>query len=260
MSTLAAKNENTEIFENSLISEKTAPKTAINETAGFNNVVPFGYADLARNQIENHGLAKPSAIAEPLAIAEAQDIINILDRIAPNWSYAVKNMTQMGNFVTVTTAIKINGISREGIGFATVFGQKEILKAEARALKQAALKFGFVREALEKEAERSADNTIVENMEASTPPTAEPISETGFPTNPLAQTLGDQITSKQRGMIFALARELDVDAVEVCDDLMRCHISELSKRAASALIEHLQTMGKTNAPEALEAIPLRRAS
>ncbi len=61
------------------------------------------------------------------------------------------------------------------------------------------------------------------------------------------------ITSKQLGMIRAIAREADIDAAAECTQLMHCGIEELSKRAASDLIEHLQNLQRNG------AVPMRRA-
>ncbi len=60
--------------------------------------------------------------------------------------------------------------------------------------------------------------------------------------NPVAQSLGDMVTTKQLGMIRAIAREIQIDAEAECLELNHCKIDELSKRAASSFIEHLQTL------------------
>ena len=43
-------------------------------------------------------------------------------------------------------------------------------------------------------------------------------------------------------MIRAISRELNVDADEECTRPMKCKTDELSKRAASSFIQHLQEM------------------
>ena len=62
--------------------------------------------------------------------------------------------------------------------------------------------------------------------------------------NPVAKSLSDLVTAKQVGMIRALAREIGVDADEECFDKKSCKTDELSKRAASDLITHLQELQK----------------
>lgn len=73
------------------------------------------------------------------------------------------------------------------------------------------------------------------------------------PGDPVARSLGDMITAKQLGMIRALAREANTDADDECKRLMQCSTEELSKRAASDFIEHLQNVQRGGEP------PMRRA-
>lgn len=63
--------------------------------------------------------------------------------------------------------------------------------------------------------------------------------------NPVAQTLGDMVTAKQLEMIRAIAREIKMDEQYECKRLMNCGVEDLSKRAASDFIEHLQTVQRT---------------
>jgi hypothetical protein len=65
---------------------------------------------------------------------------------------------------------------------------------------------------------------------------------TKFPADPVAKTLSDMITTKQLGMIRAVAREVGVDADEECMAVMNCIVTELSRRAASAMIDHLREL------------------
>jgi hypothetical protein len=67
-----------------------------------------------------------------------------------------------------------------------------------------------------------------------------PNTSVQFPTDPIAKTLADMITTKQLGMIRALSREIGVDADDECSNVMNCQVTELSRRAASALIDHLK--------------------
>lgn len=59
-----------------------------------------------------------------------------------------------------------------------------------------------------------------------------------------ARSLADLVTAKQLGMIRAIARELGLDADEECQTVMNCRTDELSVRAASSLIQHLQDLQK----------------
>jgi hypothetical protein len=66
------------------------------------------------------------------------------------------------------------------------------------------------------------------------------------PRDPVARNLGDMITSKQLNMIRAIARDANMDAEAICKEMFACGIDELSKRAASDLIDRLQALQQSN--------------
>lgn len=84
-------------------------------------------------------------------------------------------------------------------------------------------------------------------------PTYSPPADRPPVTDPIARNLGDMVSGKQLGMIRAIAREANIDAEKECSELMRCGIEELSKRAASDLIDHLQNLQRN------ASAPMRRA-
>jgi hypothetical protein len=179
---------------------------------------------------------------------EWHTVADILDEAAPNWTHAVKDIRQIGDLMTVTVAITIDGVTREGIGTGLAESEMGIKKAEHDALKRAAVKFGIARELYKKESE------AIEREGSTTP------NDGGddFPTNPVARSLGELVTAKQLGMIRAIARELNIDPDEECNSVMNCSTDELTKRAASSLIQHLQEMQKSNDSSAKPT--LRRVS
>jgi hypothetical protein len=176
---------------------------------------------------------------------EWHTVADILDQNAPSWTHAVKDIRQIGDIMTVTVAITIDGVTREGIGTGMANTELGIKKAEHDALKRAAVKFGIARELYKKESD------VIER-EGAVPVQQEP----EFPANPIAKSLSDLVTAKQLGMIRAIAREIGIDPDEECNSVMQCRTDELSKRAASSFIQHLQDMQKESSAEA----PLRRAS
>ena len=178
---------------------------------------------------------------------EWHTVADILDDVAPHWTHTVKDIKEIGDIMTVTVAITIDGVTREGIGTGNAHNEMGIKKAEHDALKRAAVKFGIARELYKKESD------VIERDGA----LASRDDDGGFPDQPVAKNLGELVTAKQLGMIRALARELRIDADEECNSVMQCRSDELSKSAASSFIKHLQEMQR---PSEIERMPLRRAS
>ena len=171
---------------------------------------------------------------------EWHTVADILDRIAPTWQHAVRDVVQLGDIAVVTAAITIDGVTREGVGTGTAESEMGIKKAEHDALKRAAVKFGIARELYQRESE------VIERQGAASQPGQ-------FPRDPLAKSMTDLVTPKQLGMIRALAREAGVDPDEESQSVLRCKTDELSKRAASSFIDHLKGLQQ-------EAGAIRRAS
>ena len=161
---------------------------------------------------------------------EWHTVADILDQHTPSWMHRVKDIKQIGKIATVTVAITIDGITREGIGTGFADSEMGIKKAEHDALKRAAVKFGIARDLYKKEKE--SESTSISDEE----------TRTEFPANPIAKSLADLVTAKQLGMIRAISRKIGVKANDESQKLMKCSTDELSKRAASSLISHLQQM------------------
>lgn len=173
---------------------------------------------------------------------EWHTVADILDETAPNWAHTVKDIRPLGDFVIVTVAITIDGITREGIGTGSARSETGIKKAEHDALKRAAVKFGIARDLYKREfdAIESSDEAVS-------------AQNSGFPSDPIAKSIADMVSTKQLGMIRGTAREAGVNADDISMKLMKCKTSELSRRAASALIEHLQQLQP-------QQLPMRHAS
>lgn len=172
---------------------------------------------------------------------EWHTVADILDEHAPNWGHTVKDIRPIGDIITVTVAITIDGVTREGVGTGKTASETGIKKAEHDALKRAAVKFGIARELYKREFDSIEQDESVA------------VDEKPKVDDPVAKSLGDMITSKQLGMIRAIAREASLDAEAECSQLLNCGIAELSKRAASDLIAHLQNLQRNN------TVPIRRA-
>ncbi len=179
---------------------------------------------------------------------EWHTVADILDEHAPNWGHSIKDIRPIGDIVTVTVAITIDGVTREGVGTGKAVSETGIKKAEHDALKRAAVKFGIARELYKREID-----SIDSEEAASVAGTVESSIEPRRFEDSIAKSLGDLVTGKQLGMIRAIARESNIDAGKECMNLMNCSVTELSKRAASDLIDHLQNMQRNG------VVPIRKA-
>ena len=232
--------------------QQVSPVTAHEETAS--NVLNFTSTlkELRKNVDpelvrQREGWRDRNGNVQMVDYVEWHTVADILDETAPNWTHTVKDMRQIGDIFTVTVAITIDGITREGIGTGLAGSEMGIKKAEHDALKRAAVKFGIARELYKKESD-----TI--EREGAVPP---PNNDGGFPANPIARSLSDLVTAKQLGMIRALSREIGIEADDECQSVMECKTDELSKKAGSSFIQHLQDMQKQHSVEV--PTPMRRA-
>ncbi|MGD9564361.1 MAG: Rad52/Rad22 family DNA repair protein [Pyrinomonadaceae bacterium] len=232
--------------------KKNERLTVLN-AATSDNVLDFGETlrELRKNVDPNlvrqrEGRRDRSGNVQMVDYVEWHTVADILDETAPNWGHSIKDMRQIGDVFTVTVAISIDGVTREGIGTGSAHSDMGIKKAEHDALKRAAVKFGIARE-LYKKAFAAVENEWNGTAGAEVP---------AFPAEPVAASLTDLVTAKQLAMIRAISREADVDAEEECKQLLNCGTSELSKKAASSFIDHLLRIQKyANAAPP----PLRRA-
>ena len=236
-----AKHINTEEQEMNKRQDKIAiAQAAENEEMALSAepvapVMPLAFTNTLRalkQQVDPHviktreGWRDRNGNTHMVEYVEWHTVADILDRVAPTWEHAVRNVVQIGDMVAVTAAITIDGVTREGVGTGTAESEMGIKKAEHDALKRAAVKFGIARELYQRESE------VIEKE--GTAPQSE------FPRDPLAKSMADLVTPKQLGMIRALAREAGVEVEEECQSVLRCKTDELSKRAASSFIDHLK--------------------
>ena len=217
-----------------------------------NNVLDFGNTlrelrknvdpDLVR---QREGWRDRNGNVQMVDYVEWHTVADILDEKAPNWGHSIRDIRQIGEIMTVTVAITIDGVTREGIGTGSALSDTGVKKAEHDALKRAAVKFGIARELYKREFDESdRDDTEAEN------------ESDKFPLEPIAANLSDLITAKQLGMIRAIGREIDLDTEEECRQILNCGTGELSRRAASSFIDHLLKIQKRHGAS---APPLRRA-
>lgn len=162
---------------------------------------------------------------------EWHTVADILDETAPNWSHAVKDIRSIGDFMTVTVAITIDGVTREGIGTGSARSEMGIKKAEHDALKRAAVKFGIARDLYKREFD-AIDGRATRDTE----------NGEHFRDDSVARSISEMITTRQIGMIHAIARERGLDVELECQKRMNCRVTELSRKAASTLIDCITEM------------------
>lgn len=177
---------------------------------------------------------------------EWHTVADILDEHASNWAHAIKDIRPIGDIITITVAITIDGVTREGVGTGRASSETGIKKAEHDALKRAAVKFGIARELYKREFDSIDRDAVI--SETSPEP-----NERSFEDS-IARSRGDLVTAKQLTMIRTIAREGEIDAARECSNLMKCGVTELSKRAASEFIDHLQGIKRNG------LVPMRQAS
>ena len=158
-------------------------------------------------------------------------VADLLDRICPDWSHQVHQIKQIGDFVAITASITIRGVTRQGVGTGSAYDEKGIKKAEHDALKRAAVKFGIARELYRKEEESNPQK----NGSAASG------AHQQFPRDPIAKTMADLVTPKQLVAIRAISNAQKVNAEAECLEVLNCRPEELSRRAASAFIDHLKS-------------------
>ncbi len=225
-----------------MTAEEETPNNVLNFTSTLKELRKNVDPELVR---QREGWRDRNGNVQMVDYVEWHTVADILDETAPNWMHTVKDIRQIGDIFTVTVAITIDGITREGIGTGLANSEMGIKKAEHDALKRAAVKFGIARDLYKKESD-----TI--EREGAVPP-----NDDGFPANPIARSLSDLVTAKQLGMIRALSREISINADEESNTVMECKTDELSKRAASSFIQHLQDLQKQQQVEV--QTPMRRA-
>ncbi|MCI0488538.1 MAG: RAD52 family DNA repair protein [Blastocatellia bacterium] len=148
---------------------------------------------------------------------------DILDSVCPDWSHEVRDIIVIGDLVAVTAAITIKGVTRCGIGVGQVFDEKGIKGAEHDALKRAAVKFGIARSLYKRdERKRNNGNTLESNQ------------------NEAGDDRG--VTEKQLSAIYAIAKAKSLDARLEAMALFRSEPEQLSRKAASDLIDHLRNI------------------
>jgi hypothetical protein len=174
---------------------------------------------------------------------------DILDTVDSGWSHEVKDIREMVGCIVVTVAVTVAGVTREGVGCSQITQNPEmdIKGAEHDALKRAAVKFGIGRELYHKEGDTNGgqSNGNGGNGNANTATGQQrqfPQTTLATVGNPRATNAGDLVTAAQLGLIRHKAQTVGVDAETECQSVLGCIPGDLSKKGASAFIDHLDNL------------------
>jgi len=165
------------------------------------------------------GWRDPSGQERMIDYIDWHTAADILDEVCPDWSHEVRDIAVIGDLVAVTAAITIKGVTRCGIGVDSALDERGIKGAEHDALKRAAVKFGLARSLYRGAAKKRAAN---------------PADKQGKSNDP--------VTDKQLSAIYAIAKAKRLDAQLEALALFQCEPEQLSRSAASALIDHLRNV------------------
>lgn len=197
---------------------------------------------------ENYIMQKPAgssgARVDYINVTTRKDLIDL--RIgAGNWSTEIVRTDALPDLYVVIVRVTIYGtdysVSHDGTGVDDGHGYGDVASnAYAQALARAMESFGMARELWRKEEDHSAIPTT-NNF----PPQPQPKP---IPSNPLAKSVSELATPKQIVLIRSLCRDLDIDCDTELQEIMKlnCKPEELSRRAASAFIDHLKQLESGN--------------
>ncbi|MBL8148356.1 MAG: hypothetical protein JNN15_00330 [Blastocatellia bacterium] len=194
---------------------------------GFNDLLGLLRAPLGEMVKQRVGWTDRNGREHLIDYVEWHTVADVLDRVVGNWSYTIRNLQQIGEYIAVTAAITIDGVTREGVGTGLAGSEMGIKKAESDALKRAARMFGVARDLYKDGDEDNISTSGDKNVT--------------YPNEPTAKSTEDLVTPRQLVAIRAIASSVGVEAEVECQRLYKCDIKEISRRSASALIDHLKT-------------------
>jgi hypothetical protein len=190
-------------------------------------------------QIADRHLETRNQGGKDLTYISWHNAIRYLDLKAPGWCYEVMKIHTDEKRIYVVVRVSIP--AAEGIFWREATGTEELScssfgdpssNAESMALRRAAAKFGLGLYLYDKSGSKQNGSRPPKQYAPAPAP-----SEVG---DPISRSLNDLISMKQLGMARAIGREKGLDLDAECQKLFNVLPDVLTKKAASALIEHLQ--------------------
>ena len=203
--------------------------TAMSEEQGFESILAALSEPLPETVIRQRvGWRDSSGEERWVDYIDWHTAADILDQVCPDWSHEVREIAVIGDLVAVTAAITIKGVTRCGVGVDSALDERGIKGAEHDALKRAAVKFGLARSLYSKG----------QNKRKSTPQS----SARQKTSKEASSKENDGVTDKQLSAIYAIAKAKSLDAQLESMALFKCEPEQLSRSAASELIDHLRNV------------------
>lgn len=199
-------------------------------------------ASLSR-QLPDELLKTKTLKGNAITYIEWHTAVRILDKHAPGWNYEVRSVSGIGDNLVVIARISIP--CAEGIVYREATGIEDddssgygdsASNAEAMALKRCAAKFGLGLYLYRK------DKKVPQQGVASRS-APQPQAPQQMPSDPVARTMAALVTPKQMAALRAIANDRGVTLEPYCIERLKCRPEELSKRAASVLIDELKAKG-----------------
>lgn len=219
------------------------------------------------------GVIKTRDVTWGKGYVEYIDWVSVVDALnktyGDNWHWIIKDMQMGESGIVCNGELTVDGVTRAGIGCGEwkrtnagdVMMDVSVKSAASDALKRAAVLFGFALDLYRKEedhpqggGQRQANFSGGGQRNGGGNYSDTPrdrngnAQDQGFGGDPVARNLADLVTAKQLGMMRAIAREMRINGDEECQSVMNCRMDELSKKAASEFIKHLQGLQDLQRP------------
>jgi hypothetical protein len=204
--------------------------TAINEEQGFESILASLSEPLPETVIRQRvGWRDSSGEERWVDYIDWHTAADILDQVCPDWSHEVREIAVIGDLVAVTAAITIKGVTRCGVGVDSALDERGIKGAEHDALKRAAVKFGLARSLYSKGQDKRKSSTPSGGRQKSS-------------KEQKTSRENDGVTEKQLSAIYAIAKAKSLDAQLESMALFKREPEQLTRSAASELIDHLRNV------------------